>query len=188
MGFPKVPMKIRVDEIKGKLRRLSATEEATAYPVLAALQDSGECIFLEPLRTELNVAREYDHIRVEGQIETRVRLACSRCLTDYELGLAAQFTIFYIRSSGAIPAEEVELSEQDLVSLTFEGDEIDFIDEIANQVITEIPFKPLCNEECKGLCPQCGADLNAGECGCRNLEPVSKFSALKDLKIDHKGE
>lgn len=177
-------MRIRIDEIKDKPRRLSAVEEVSAYPSLSALVDAGECTFLEPLRIQLTVAREFDHIRVEGTVETRAMLSCSRCLAEYEASIAPAFTVFYIRSSGSPDSEEVELSEQDLVSVTLQGDEIDFTDEIANQVFMEIPIKPLCNDECKGLCPRCGSDLNMAECGCGGgSEPTSRFAVLKNLKI-----
>ncbi|HEY6874102.1 MAG TPA: DUF177 domain-containing protein [Geobacteraceae bacterium] len=176
-------MKVRVAEIKDKVLDLSAVEEVTDYPPLAALQESGGCAFLGPLRLHLTVAREYDHIRAEGRVETRVRLVCSRCLAEYEAAIDSPFTIFYMRSAGSPQDEEVELAEQDLISVTFEGDEIDFTDEIAEQVLVEIPFKPLCTEECKGLCPNCGTDLNAGECGCSGQLTNLKFSVLKNLKV-----
>jgi uncharacterized protein len=79
--------------------------------------------------------------------------------------------------------EEVELAEQDLVSAVFSGDEIDLLPEIGEQVALAVPLKPLCSEQCKGLCPLCGADLNTAECGC-SREPVNlKFAALKDFKV-----
>ena len=177
-------MKVRADEIKDKVRDLSAVEEVTDYPPLAALQESGECVFLQPLRLHLTVVREYDHIRAEGRVETRVRLACSRCLADYETDIDSPFTIFYLRSAGVPQDEEVELAEQDLISVTFEGDEIDFTGEIAEQVLVEIPIKPLCKEECKGLCPNCGTDLNTAECGCSGQQANLTFSVLKNLKVN----
>lgn len=183
-GFPGCIVKVRVDEIRDKVLDLSAVEEVTDYPPLAALQESGECAFLGPLRLHLAVVREYDHIRAEGRVETRVRLVCSRCLAEYEAAVDSPFTIFYMRSAGVPQDEEVELAEQDLISVTFEGDEIDFTDEIAEQVLVEIPFKPLCKEECKGLCPNCGTDLNTAECGCSSQQANLKFSALKNLKVN----
>jgi uncharacterized protein len=177
-------VKVRVDDIKDKVRDLSAVEEVASYPTLAALQESGECSFLAPLQLRLTVAREYDHIRAEGEVETRVRLACSRCLTEYEAAIVSPFTIFYIPSVGGSQDEEVELTEQDLISVTFEGDEIDFTEEIAEQILMEIPFKPLCREECKGLCPMCGTDLNTAECACSGQQANLTFSALKNLKVN----
>ena len=177
-------MKVRVYDIKDKVRDLSAVEEVANYPALTALQESGECIFLAPLRLQLNVAREYDHIRAEGEVETRVRLACSRCLTEYETEIVSPFTIFYIPSAGGTQDEEVELAEQDLISVPFNGDEIDFTDEIAEQVLMEIPLKPLCKEECRGLCPNCGTDLNLADCSCSRTTVNLKLSALQNFKED----
>jgi uncharacterized protein len=178
-------VKIRVDEIKDKVLDLSTVEEVADFPVLAALQEAGECSFPGQLRVQLTVAREFDHIRAHGRVATTVRLICSRCLAEYEEPLDAPFTVFYMpAAAGTLQDEEVELSEEDLVSVTFEGDEIDFAREVAEQVLTEIPFKPLCREDCKGLCPTCGTDLNQGDCGCRDESFSIKFGALKGLKVD----
>ena len=178
-------MKIRVDEIRDKIIDLSASEEVAEFPDLAALQDAGECSFTGPLRVQLTVAREFDHFRAQGRVAITVRLSCSRCLAEFDQTIDSPFTVFYLpAATGAVQDEEVELSEQDLVSVTFEGDEIDFTREIAEQVLTEIPFKPLCSEACQGLCPTCGSDLNQGECGCRDESFSIKFEALKGFKVD----
>lgn len=176
-------MKVRVEDIKDKALFFSADEPVADYPILLAMQDAGECVFLSPLRLQLTIAREYDHIRVNGQVETRVSLNCSRCLREYENNIFSPFTIFYTPATGMPQDEEVELAEEDLISATYTGDEIDFTSEIAEQVVMEIPFKPLCTEDCRGLCTICGADLNRTDCGCdRTVENV-KLSALKHFKV-----
>ena len=78
----------------------------------------------------------------------------------------------------------VELSDEELISASYSGDEIVVDSEIAEQVMLEIPYKPLCSESCRGLCPQCGADLNAGECGCDRGGINLKMAALKKIKIE----
>lgn len=178
-------MKIRIDEIRDKVVDLSAIEDVVGYPALKALQESGECVFLGPLRVQLNVAREYDHIRVHGRVATTVHLGCSRCLTEFDAEIDSPFTVFYMpAAAGVTQDEEVELTEEDLVSATYDGDEIDFTGEISEQVLTEIPIKPLCREDCKGLCPVCGADLNVTACGCKNDLFSSKLGALKNLRFE----
>ncbi len=177
-------MKIKVDDIKDAAKELTGIEQVGDYPSLAAMQDAGECRFTSPVELHLTVTREYDLIRVHGDVATRVSLACSRCLNEYELAIASPFTIFYSQAAGLPLDEEVELSEEDLVSATYEGDEIDLTPEIAEQVLLEIPFKPLCREECRGLCSVCGADLNVSECGCNRSETSLRFSALKDFKVE----
>jgi uncharacterized protein len=89
-----------------------------------------------------------------------------------------------MRAAEIAQDEEVELAEEELVSATYEGNEIDFTAEVAAQIIMAIPIKPLCRENCRGLCPTCGADLNIAECACDRNEAGFKFSALKNLKIE----
>ena len=166
-----------------KTVELSAEESLGGYPTLLALQEAGECIFLLPLQIHLTVAKEYDHIRVNGRVETTLRLNCARCLAEFQTEIDSPFTIFYIRAAGLPLDEDVELAEVDMISATYEGDEIDFTTEIAEQIILSIPFKPLCSEDCRGLCPSCGAELNLTECACGQNHVNLKFTALKNLKI-----
>ncbi len=177
-------MKIRVDELKDKTVELSAEEPLEGYPNLLALQEAGECIFLSPLQVHLTVAREYDHIRVNGRVETALRLNCARCLAEFQMEINSPFTIFYMRAAGLPLDEDVELAEEDMISATYEGDEIDFSTEISEQILLAIPFKPLCKEDCRGLCPSCGAELNVTECACGQNHVNLKFTALKNLKIN----
>lgn len=182
-GIPEEYLKIRIDDIKDKELAFAAEEPVGDFPILKAMESAGECQFLAPLNLELTAAREYDHFRVQGSVSTAVRLTCSRCLVEFSSQITSQFTIFYLRGAGPPQDEEVELSEEDLVSVTFEGDEIDLSPEIAEQVSMELPYKPLCSEECQGLCVTCGADLNNGECGCPGVESNLRFSALKNFKV-----
>ena len=177
-------MKIRLTDIKDKPLNLAAEEPIEAYPTLVETQSAGECAFLAPLRLELTVTREFDHIRVTGQVSTTVRLDCSRCLTEYESPITSAFTVFYSQSTDGPQDEEVELTEEDLVAASYAGEEIDFTPVIAEQIIMGIPLKPLCREECQGLCSTCGADLNTSPCDCERAAVSPKFSALRNLKIE----
>ena len=177
-------VKIRIDDLKNKAVHLSDEESLEGYPTLLALQDAGESLFLAPLRIDLTIAREYDHIRVNGRVETGIALNCARCLAEFRINIDSPFTIFYMRATGLADDEDVELAEEDLITATYEGDEIDFTSEIAEQIILAIPLKPLCREDCQGLCPACGADLNVAECACGRNDVNFKFSTLKNLKIN----
>ncbi len=176
-------MKIRIDDLKDKTVELSAEESIGEYPDLSALEETGECAFPSPLTVHLTVAREFDHIRVNGRVQTTIKLGCARCLCEYGMEIDSPFTIFYMKAQGMPQDEDVELAEEDLISATYEGDEIDFTGEISEQIILAIPFKALCREDCRGLCAVCGTDLNKEECACDRNAFNFKFSALKDLKI-----
>lgn len=177
-------MKIKVSEIKDKPVSLSSNEPAEHYPALVAVAAAGEASFLKPIQADLSIVKEYDLVRVAGIVGTRVRLSCSRCLSDFESDIDSSFTVFYSRSTGEPLDEEVELREEDLVSATYEGDEIDFTPIIEEQVVMGLPLKPLCKEECSGLCSNCGTDLNTSSCSCDHSSVNLKFSALQNLKIE----
>ena len=178
-------MKVRTEHIKEAVRQFVFREPADSFPVLAAMAQAGECRFNGPVSVELNAGREMDHYRVEGTLSAPVSLVCSRCLADFERVVSSQFTIFFREGTGlgGDDEDEVELDERDLISAVFEGDEIDLLPEIGEQVALTIPLKPLCSETCKGLCPFCGVDLNVTVCGCGQEQAYSKFSALKNFKV-----
>jgi uncharacterized protein len=178
-------VKIRVADITERTIVLEAEEKTALFPTLAQVQSVGECQFLSPLSVLLAVAREFDHIRVNGTVATKVGLVCSRCLCEFSADLNSSFTIFYTKAPTAQPEDEVELGEHDLIAATYSGDEIDFSAEIAEQILLEIPYKPLCSEECKGLCSSCGADLNSSDCTCSSNAVSMVFSSLKGLKVKH---
>lgn len=178
-------MKIRVDEIVEQPKLLSFQETVEAFPLLAELQSKGEGEFISPLAVELTVVREYGHIRVKGGVTVAMRFACSRCLVPFESEISSVFTMFYTKGNQiASDEDEVELAEEDLVSVSYDDDEIDFAPEIAEQVIMELPLKPLCCEGCQGICATCGAELNEGDCGCERASLNLKFSALKNFKVE----
>lgn len=72
---------------------------------------------------------------------------------------------------------------QDLDITYISGDTIDLADVVAEQLRLTIPFQPLCKEDCKGMCPQCGADWNVGRCACAKISQENPFSVLKKLKL-----
>ena len=177
-------MKIAIEKVKRKQLDLKEEEPALHYPSLAEVEKDGGCTFIAPVSAQVSALWEYDHVRATGSVSSAVRLTCSRCLAEYELPLSSEFTIFYTESTGDDAEEELELSDEDLISATYKGEEIDLDFEIAEQVMLEIPFKPLCSESCRGLCTQCGADLNAGECGCDRGGINLKMAVLQKIKIE----
>jgi uncharacterized protein len=80
----------------------------------------------------------------------------------------------------------IELSAEEGGLIIFAGREIDLKEALQEQVVMSIPMRPLCAETCKGLCSRCGANLNDGDCGCRQNSFNIKFAALKDLKLNQK--
>jgi uncharacterized protein len=176
-------VKIRVVDISEKEKVLASSLSASEYPTLLMVQQSGECTFLQPVEVSLSIAREYDHIRVKGNVETSMALKCSRCLTDFTASVHSRFTIYFTKTVGNMEEDEVELAEEDLVTATYDSDEIDLTNEIAEQVLLEVPYKPLCRVDCHGLCPVCGVDRNVEACNCSDGLTRMAFSSLRGLKV-----
>ncbi len=177
---------LRLEDIREKSVEIATQIPSTAFPVLSEMIHSGEVILTSPVSVEISAAHEFDHVRVSGRVSALVRLPCSRCLAEYEERIDTTFLLFYTRAQTAegVEDEEIELSETDLVSVPYRGEEIDLIPEVDEQIVMELPLRPLCGDDCRGLCSSCGAELNVKECGCRRSVPALAFSTLNDLKIN----
>lgn len=176
---------IELDDIKEQGFSLELSESFERFPALVELHDTGAANFTQLLDIRVT-ARKFDGmVIVEGTVATGLRLQCCRCLQDFEQPLDTDFSVTYVRQLPVMEdePEEIELQAEDLGMLIFEGDTIDLTETIQDQVVMAIPFKPLCGEDCLGLCAHCGADLNGGDCGCRDQALNGKFAALKDFKI-----
>ena len=178
-------MKIRIDHIKHTPYELHVEEPVDVFLVLTRMQADGECVFTGPVKADITIEREFDHLRAAGSVQVPITLTCGRCLVTYPSSIDSTFRIIFRKETTRHTEveDETELCDDDLIASTYSGDEIDLAHEIEEQVSMEVPLKPLCDESCKGLCPDCGADLNTGTCSC-SREPVNiKFSALKDFKV-----
>jgi uncharacterized protein len=182
-------MLIRLQDIKDQGLSLKFAEDAKSFPALTELVASREIDFLQPILTMLKVVWAGDMIEVEGQSTTRVKLPCSRCLSTQEVPVEANYELTFVRQSPPTSAgeeEEIELSAEEMGLVEFHGEEIDLREAIQEQVILALPLRALCKETCRGLCPQCGANLNETGCQCPPSEFRNKFSILKEFKPEKK--
>lgn len=182
-------MKIETHHIPAQGFDLKFEEPAAGFETLKQLMDNFVCDFVSPIRIDINVMPMRDFIRVKGSLNIVVRLACVRCLGDFNHRLKSRFTLNY---SNQIPKdlhnsekgkEGIELTAQQVGIVFYKGDEIDFTDAIQEQVVLAMPYNPLCADSCNGLCSQCGQDLNKGKCHCGAIQDDGPFSALRKLKL-----
>lgn len=181
-------MKLVIDHIKDTPVTLHFDEPVETFPLLASMQNVNGCSITGAIQGDITAIREYDNIRVTGRVSAPLALSCSRCLADYNSFVDTSFTIFFRKETGvaASAEDDLELGEMDLMSSTYSGDEIDLTHEIEEQIVMEIPSKSLCNDDCKGLCHECGIDLNVSGCSCSKEPVILAFSALKDFKVTTK--
>lgn len=107
---------------------------------------------------------------------------CSRCLEVARLPVNALFK-YVLTPVQAEQPEEKELSAEDLDVVYYQDDLIDLDPLIAEQIMLQIPMKVTCREDCTGLCPRCGINLNTGSCQCHEKRIDSRLAVLKKLKV-----
>ncbi len=124
------------------------------------------------------------HIRVYGQFSVRVELVCARCLDVVTEEVSKDFDLFYRPQPTAAKGEEIHLKEGDTEVAFFEGEGIFLADVLIEQVNLQIPMKAICRADCRGLCPQCGANLNHDDCRCETRAVDPRLAPLARLKLD----
>jgi DUF177 domain-containing protein len=122
-------------------------------------------------------------LHVTGRVKASPALECSRCLENFSFGIDAEWQVDLAPVKAIGGGAEHELAGGELDMEFYEGDEIDPLEIVKEQLLISIPMVPLHNPDCRGLCSVCGADLNKTECGHQRNAPgdFGAFSALKDL-------
>lgn len=127
------------------------------------------------------VRRMRENVFIEGTVATTGEMPCCRCLETAHLEIRAPFK-YTFAPSPAETGEEMELSAEDLDFAFYEGEIIDLDSVILEQILLQIPIKPLCTELCRGLCPHCGVNLNTASCNCQGQVFDERLAALKKFK------
>lgn len=158
-----------------------------AVPFAFDLSFSAAALEREPLLEISRVRFEGQVVRVEGgfaldgEIAYRGMLECSRCLEPYRFDAGEEFSLLLYKS-GPRGGSEVSLEKGDLDVSFYEGTELPVRPIVEERIQMAVPMKPLCREECLGLCVRCGRDRNLGDCGCAAEATDLRWDALKRLK------
>jgi uncharacterized protein len=118
---------------------------------------------------------------VQGTIE----LGCSRCLEPFEVPVDAGFDLLFLPAGTHVPGDEDrELGEDDTGVSFYHEDVIDLGEVIREQFYLALPMKPLCREDCAGLCPICGINKNREACSCESTWVDPRMEPLRRLKSE----
>jgi uncharacterized protein len=135
-----------------------------------------------PVELAFDIHKDKDKFRLVGRVRTELELTCSRCVEPYRFPVDAEFDQRYLPASEASAKADTEVEEDDLETSYYENDQIDLSELMREQFYLALPMKPLCREDCKGLCAQCGTNLNTGTCDCAPVWEDPRLAALKQLK------
>lgn len=123
------------------------------------------------LRIDFSLERVGEGIVARGTVSGCWRAACSRCLGPVERAISVRVDELF---------EEHPVEGE---TYAVEGDHIDLEPAVRDNLLVELPAAPHCRDDCRGLCPRCGADLNVASCSCDPDEPDPRWDALRELHL-----
>lgn len=156
---------------EGKVKKINQTYEGNrvAYMgVMYPIVDKSDVLLTF---TNIGTGR----ILLEGEMSLTVEIPCDRCLQNVKVPIGVSFS----HELAAPDAENLQSEEEEQCFMS--GYELDVDTLMNNEILINMPVKVLCREDCKGICPVCGKNLNEGECGCDTFVPDPRMAAIKDI-------
>jgi len=154
-----------------------------SYEIAELAFDESELRLIEPVDVRGQIKRKSGEVELRGELHTKVSVPCGRCLQEVELPIEVKFAERYAGNISWRSEEQHELSTQDLDLALVDGEAIELDDLVKEEIRLALPGHVLCSENCKGICPSCGVDLNAGDCKCPAEQIDSRWEKLKDLRF-----
>lgn len=148
------------------------------------LEASEDFRIVDPAALAFDIFKDNDQFHLVGSVRTTLEMPCSRCLEPFTMPVDQAFDLRYQPHARNTGEGEREIEEDDLTTAFYENDEIDLGQLMREQFYLALPMKPLCREECAGLCPMCGTNLNRGTCTCKREWEDPRLAALKKLKAE----
>jgi uncharacterized protein len=171
-------MLLELNKIPADGARIDRTYPAAAFTRGA----DDEFRVAAPVSLHIKVVKDKQRYRLAGQLVTTLELCCGRCVENFALPVDVAFDLAYAPHTVNTGEGEVEIEEDDLTTAYYRDDVIDLADLMREQFYLVLPMKPLCTEECRGLCPMCGTNLNRSSCQCVAEWDDPRLAPLKSLR------
>jgi uncharacterized protein len=188
-------MRVNIDEIKdaGLDRSWDLTREQLDEAVAG---DRAGYRARGPAHVDAHLDKIERRVRVEAKAKAPLNVPCRRCLTPVALDLPVDFELTLVpadeyEDESADPEDDAphrrsggsfELGEAE--EDTYSGKVVDLDPIVREQLLLALPGYPVCRDDCKGLCPVCGGNLNEKECGCDRHVPDPRWAGLKGFKVE----
>ena len=157
-------------------------EQVFAPEAFGATPADADFKVASPVKLAFEIYKDKSTFRLVGRTQTTLEVPCSRCLEPMVLPVDAAFDLRYQPHTVNTGEGEREIEEDDLTTAFYQKDEIDLEQLMREQFYLALPMKPLCSEDCKGLCSMCGTNLNKGTCDCKREFEDPRFDALRQLR------
>jgi len=132
-----------------------------------------------------HITRSGDTIYIRGELAAQISQECSRCLEPATVAIGGDFAYTMLPAKPQT-APDLELTTEELETGYYSGDFIDLAPIVCEQIVLQAPMKVLCRQECRGLCPHCGTNLNTVSCNCREEAIDARLAVLKNFKVKKK--
>jgi uncharacterized protein len=156
-----------------------AIDLGSEYRQRTPLRSEGRADLVEEHHGKHKVIQD---IRLKGKLDTSLEVACARCLEPVVHQVSRAFDLLYRPLGSDAGHEELSVTDAEAEIGYYEGAGLLLEDALREQVLLAVPLKLLCREDCKGLCPHCGQNLNEGQCSCVEQMSDPRWSALKEIR------
>jgi uncharacterized protein len=180
---PATVMKIPVDEIPQSPKEITYSENIEDLNKIFRRSDHPEFDFPPSLKVDVVYYKSGPDIFFNGHLRGQFFGCCGRCLENYGFTLEKDFAFVLTPEPSKAERGAEELHSAELGLSYYSGDEIDLAPLIAEQVMLSLPTRPLCGEECRGLCKSCGANLNRESCDCSADTSDPRMAIFRTLKV-----
>ena len=143
------------------------------------LKTSGRAEVVEEHHSKHEVIKD---IRLRGRLSTGLELQCARCLEPVKQDVEREFELLYRPLGADAGRDELSVTAAEAEIGYYQGDGILLEDVLREQVLLALPLKVTCREDCKGLCPHCGKNLNEEQCSCSVPMEDPRWAALKEIR------
>jgi uncharacterized protein len=170
-------MLIDIDRLTDKELRINQDYEFNSSDLV-----DENAVFLDPVHADLVVKKIGDEIFIKGRITALISFVCSRCLSPYEFPIDSNFDLVYLPEE--LEEMKDQLEEEDMHKFFYSSPALDLAAVVLEQINFTFPVKPLCRQDCQGICPVCGKIVKDGECSCVIHESDSRLDKLKIFMKD----
>ncbi len=175
-------VKLRVDDITADAKEISFSEPEGDINRALGLGPIREYRLEGPVSVALTYYRAGTELFFRGEFTAATVGTCARCAEEFIAPSGCSFR--YVLAPRSIGDDDkAGLRTEDLEFSLYDGEEVDLTPLIREQMLLALPTRPLCQEDCRGLCAQCGANLNERDCGCSVEAADSRLAVLRSLKV-----
>jgi uncharacterized protein len=175
-------VKLSIYDIEEAAKEFTYDEPTASLNDVLVHGEVSDYSFSAPAAVRVEYYRAGQELFFQGHITGGVVGQCARCVEEYDFVLEKDFSLVLVPRR-ELHAES-ELEEEDVDLSFYEGEEIDLSPLIQEQIILALPTRPLCRESCKGLCPQCGANLNTQTCTCATAVDDPRLAVFRTLRVN----